>query len=186
MPDNITLNKIDLKYIFIILIAVFFSTLFHELAHWSMGEILGNKMNATLNSANIISGEYKHKWDRNLITATGPLFTIIQAIVIYFLLNKYPKRELFPFLLFPLAMRFWAGLANLLGPNDEGRLGLSFGIGLLTISFIVCCFLFFLVYKSSKKHHFSLKFNLLSFLFCSIFLIMLSFINEYFKIRIIS
>ncbi|RED24792.1 hypothetical protein BD847_1528 [Flavobacterium cutihirudinis] len=179
------LNKIDLKYILIILIAVFFSTLFHELAHWSMGEILGNKMTASLNSANTISGEFKHEWNRNFITAAGPIFTILQAIAVFFLLNKYPKKELFPFLLFPFAMRFWAGLANLLGPNDEGRLGLSLGIGLLTISFIVCCFLFFLVYKSSKKHHFTLKFNLISFLFCSVFLIALSFINEYFKIRII-
>lgn len=185
MIKNSTLEKIDLKYIVIILIAVFLSTLFHELAHWGTGEILGNKMTASLNSANVISGEYKHEWNRNFITGAGPLFTILQAIVVFFLLNKYPKKELYPFLLFPLAMRFWAGLANLLGPNDEGRLGLSLGVGLLTISFFVCCFLFFLIYKSSKKHHFSLKFNLISFLFCSIFLIALSFINEYFKIRII-
>lgn len=185
MTKNNTFNKIDLKYILIILIAVFFSTLFHELAHWSTGEILANKMTMSLNSANVISGEYKHEWNRNFITMAGPLFTIFQAIAIYFLLNKYPKKELYPFLLFPFAMRFWAGLANLLGPNDEGRFGLSIGVGLLTISFIVCCFLFFLVYKSSKKHHFSLKFNLISFLLCSVFLILLSFVNDYSKLRII-
>lgn len=185
MINDINRNKIDLKYILIILIAVFFSTLLHELAHWSTGELLGNKMTASLNSVNLVSGAYKYEWNRNVVTAAGPLFTIFQAILIYFLLNKYSKKELYPFLIFPLAMRFWAGLANLLGPNDEGRLGLSFGIGLLTLSIIVCSFLFFLVYKSSKKHHFSLKFNLINFLLCSVFLIALSFINEYFKIKII-
>ncbi|MDY0990401.1 hypothetical protein SOM12_23435 [Flavobacterium sp. CFBP9031] len=185
MAKDVTHNKIDLKYILIILIVVFLSTLFHELAHWCTGEILGNKMTASLNSVNLVSGEYKNEWNRNVVTAAGPLFTILQAIVTYILLNKYPKKELYPFLLFTLVMRFWAGLANLLGPNDEGRLGLSFGIGLLTISFIVCSFLFFLIYKSSKKHHFGLKFNLISFLLCSLFLIALSFINEYFKIKII-
>lgn len=178
-------NKIDLKYIFIILIAVFLSTLFHELAHWFTGEILGNKMTMNLNSANVISGEYKHEWNRNIITMAGPLFTVFQAIVIYFMLNKYPEKNLYPFLLFPFTMRFWAGLANLLGPNDEGRFGLSLGIGLLTVSIIVCCFLFFLVFKSSKKHYFNLKFNLISFLLCSLFLIILSFVNEYFKLKII-
>jgi len=185
MTENNTRNKIDLKYILIIIIAVFLSTLFHELAHWLTGEVLGNRMTMSLNSANPISGEYKHEWNRNIITMAGPLFTIFQAITIYFLLNKYPKKELYPFLLFPFAMRFWAGLANLLGPNDEGRFGLSIGVGLLTISCIVSCFLFFLAYQSSKKHHFNLKFNLISFLLCSVFLIALSFINEYFKLRII-
>lgn len=53
-----THQKIDLKYILIVLCAVFFSTLFHELAHWSVGEILGNDMHASLNSAGPISGNY--------------------------------------------------------------------------------------------------------------------------------
>lgn len=185
MTQNNILNKIDLKYVLIVLCAVFFSTLFHEVAHWSMGEILGNDMYTSLNSAGPISGHYIQKWHTHAVTLAGPLFTILQAILFYFLLNKYPKKELYPFLLFPFAMRFWAGLANLLGPNDEGRLGLSLGIGLLTLSIIVSCFLFFLAFKSSKRHNFSLKFNLISFLLCSVFLIILSFVNEYFKLKII-
>ncbi len=177
--------KIDLKYIFIIFLAVLISTIFHELAHWSIGEILGNKMTATLNGTNSVSGELLHEWNRNYITAAGPLFTILQAILFYFLIRKHNKIELYPFILFPFVMRFFAGLANFISPNDEGRIGLSLGIGLFTISIFVCSFLFYLVYKTSKKLTISIKFNIISFTLCCLFLLLLTFIDAKFKIKII-
>jgi hypothetical protein len=178
-------HKIDLKYIFIVFIAVFVSTIFHELAHWTIGEVLGNKMIATLNGTKPISGELLHEWNRNYITMAGPLFTVLQAIFFYFLIVKYKKIELYPFIFFPFVMRLAAGLANFLNPNDEGRIGLSLGIGLFTISIIVCSFLFYLVYKTSKKLTISLKFNIISFILCCLFLLLLTFIDAKFKIKII-
>lgn len=177
--------KINITYIFILLAAVFVTTLLHELAHWAMGEALGYNMTATLNSTDIVLGNFTKEWHKNSTTAAGPLFTILQAVVCYFIVNKKFCKEWYAFLFFPFVMRFWAGLANLLGPNDEGRLGLTFGIGLLSIPFVVCSFLLFLVYKTSKTHHLSFKFNSLSFLFSSLFLLLLVFINDYFHIKII-
>jgi hypothetical protein len=178
-------HRIDLKYIFLIFIAVFASTIFHELSHWSIGEILGNQMVATLNGTNPISGEYLHEWNKNYITLAGPLFTVLQAILFYFLLAKYKKIELYPFLFFPLVMRFAAGLANFMGANDEGRLGLSFGIGLFTISIIVCSFLFILVYRITKELKISMKFNIISFILCCLFLLLLTFVDAKFKVKLI-
>ena len=178
-------HKIDLKYIFIVLIVVFASTIFHELAHWSIGEILGNKMTATLNGTKLISGELSHEWNRNYITLAGPLFTVLQAILFYFLIIKYKKIAFYPFILFPFVMRLAAGLANFLNPNDEGRIGLSLEIGLFTISIFVCSFLFYLVYKTSKKLTISIKFNIISFILCCLFLLLLTFIDAKFKIKII-
>lgn len=176
--------KINLKYIFIIFIAVFASTIFHELAHWFVGEILGNKMTATLNGTKPISGELMHEWNRNYITLAGPLFTVLQAILFYFLIIKYKKIKLYPFILFPFVMRLFAGLANFLNPNDEGRLGLSLGIGLFIISIFVCSFLLFLAYKTSKKLTISIKFNIISFILCCLFLLLLTFIDAKFQIKI--
>lgn len=182
---NIQSNyRIDLIYILIIFIAVLTSTVFHELAHWSMGEILGYEMTASLNGTSLITGEFLYEWEKNLVTIAGPLFTVLQAILLYFLLKKYKSIEFYPFLLFPFVMRFAAGLANFLGPNDEGRLGLSFGIGLLTISIIVCSFLFILVYKTSKELKISLKFNVISFFLCFFVLVLLTFIDAKYKIKI--
>lgn len=178
-------HKINLKYIFIVFIAVFASTIFHELAHWSIGEILGNKMTATLNATNPVSGELLHEWNRNYITIAGPLFTVLQAILFYFLIIKYKKIELYPFVLFPFVMRLAAGLANFLSANDEGRLGLSFGIGLFTISIFVCSFLFYLVYKTTKEQKISIKFSIISFILCCLFFLLLTFIDAKFKIKII-
>ena len=177
--------KINFKYILMIFIAVSASTIFHELAHWSIGEILGNKMTATLNATNPISGELLHEWHRNYITLAGPLFTVLQAILFYYLITKYQKIELYPFILFPFVMRLAAGLANFLNPNDEGRIGLSLGIGLFTISIFVCSILFALVYKTSKVFKIALKFNIINFMFCCLFLLLLVFIDAKFKIIII-
>ncbi len=178
-------HKINLKFIFIVFIAVFAGTIFHELAHWSIGEILGNKMTATLNATNPVSGELLYEWNRNYITSAGPVFTILQAILFYFLIIKYKKIELYPFIFFPFVMRLAAGLANFLNANDEGRLGLSFGIGLFTISVFVCSFLFYLVYKTSKRLEIRIKFNLISFFLCCLFFLLLTFIDAKFKIKII-
>ena len=176
--------KIDLKYIFLIFISVFASTILHEIAHWSIGEILSNKMIATLNGTYPLSGNYLHDWNRNYVTMAGPIFTILQAILFYFLILKYKRIELYPFLFFPFVFRVAAGLANLAGPNDEGRFGMSLGIGLFTVSIVVCSFLFYLVFKTSKRLNISLKFNVISFSLCVLFLLLLTFIDHKFQIRL--
>lgn len=177
--------KINFKYIIILFIAVFLSCFFHEFAHWLTGEILGNKMTMSLNRVSSISGDYKSKWHENVITISAPIFTIIQAIAFYFIMNRNKSIYLYPFLFFPFVYRLSAGLANMLGPNDEGRFGMSFGLGLYTISILFCSFLFFLIYKTSLKNKFGLMFNLISFFMCVFALLFITFIDQYFKIKII-
>ena len=87
--NKIIKSKINLKYILLLFIAVFASTIFHEYAHWSIGEILGNEMNATLNGTNPVAGVYINEWNRNYVTLAGPLFTVLQAILFYVLIKKY-------------------------------------------------------------------------------------------------
>lgn len=177
--------KIDLKYIFPIFISVFASTILHEIAHWSMGEVLGNKMIATLNGTYASSGNYLQDWHRNYVTMAGPVFTVLQAVLFYFLILKYRRIELYPFLFFPFVFRVAAGLANFAGPNDEGRFGMSLGIGLFTVSIVVCSFLYHLVFNMSKRLNIRLKFNIISFFLCVLFLLFLTFIDHKFQIKLI-
>lgn len=178
-------KKINLTYILALFIAVFLSCFFHEFAHWITGELLGNKMSMSLNGASPILGEYKHTWNANIITISAPIFTVLQAILFYSIVNRTKNINLYPFLFFPFVYRFFAGIANMFGPNDEGRFGMSFGLGLYTVSILFSSFLLFLIIKFSIKNKISLKFNLITFFLCAIFLLLIVFADQYFKIKII-
>ncbi len=178
-------QKINLSYLAYLFIAVLLSCFFHEFAHWITGEILGNKMSMTMNGAAPISGKYTEKWHGNIISIAGPAFTVAQAILFYFLLNKTKNSKLYAFFFFPFVYRFFAGIANVFEANDEGRIGLHFGLGLYTISIILSGFLLFLIIKLSIKHKLSLKFNLITFFLCAISLFLVVLADQYFGLTII-
>ena len=178
-------TKITLKYISFLFLAVFLSCFFHEFAHWAAGEMLGNPMSMRMNSVSTISGEYKHEWNRNIISAAGPLFTVLQAVVFYYIVDKNKNILLYPYLFFPFVYRLFGGVANVFGANDEGRIGLSFGIGLYTISIVVVAFLLYLVIRFSSKNKIGFKFNLITFFLSAIFFFAIVLADQYFKIKII-
>lgn len=175
--------KFNLKYTLFLFIAVLLSCFFHEFSHWLTGEVLGNKMSMSLNSASPVSGEYIEQWHANIITISAPIFTVLQAVFFYFYIDKVKKITLYPFLFFPFVYRFSAGVANVFGANDEGRFGLSFGLGLYTVSIIFSAFLLFLIIKTSQKHKIGLKFNLLTFFLCAVSLFLVVLIDQYFKLE---
>ncbi|OEK04943.1 hypothetical protein [Roseivirga misakiensis] len=178
-------GEIRFNYVATLFIAVLISCFLHEFAHWITGEILGNRMSMSLNGANPISGEYPEQWHANIISIAGPLLTILQAIIFYYIIHKRQNINLYPFMFFPFVYRFAAGIANVFGANDEGRVGLSFGLGLYTISVVFSGLLLFLVWKVSTKYKLGLKFNLITFLLSAVFLFTIVFIDQYFKIKII-
>lgn len=177
--------KITPSYIFIIFLSVLLSCFFHEFAHWLMGEYLGNEMTMSMNTVKTVAGYYEEEWHRNIITSAGPIFTVLQAIFFFFILDKNRNILFYPIFFFPLVYRFFAGLANIFEANDEGRLGLHFGIGLYTLSILVTGFLLLLVILISRKHKIGFSFNLINFLFCSVFLLAVVFADQYFKIQLI-
>jgi accessory gene regulator protein AgrB len=82
-------------------------------------------------------------------------------------------------------MRLGAGVANIFEPNDEGRISLYFGLNLYTIVFIVVGFLFFLVYKTSKRDNYKVKTNIFTFIMSLLFIILISYIDAKFKIKFV-
>lgn len=178
-------RKVNFKYIILLFSAVLLSCFFHEFAHWITGELLGNKMSMSLNGASLISGEYKNEWNANIVTISAPIFTVIQAIIFYFVVNRTKNINYYPLLFFPFFYRFSAGLATMFGANDEGRFGMSLGLGLYTVSILLISFLLFLIIRSSVNNRISLKFNLVTFFLCAISLLVVVFIDQYFKIKII-
>ncbi len=182
--------KMDLmewtKYIAIMVVATFLTFFFHEMCHWIAYELLGYDAGFTLNGASVKDSSIKlTKAHRIITSASGPVFTIIQGIVFCFVLKKHKNTILYPFLFLPFIMRLGATWANQFQPNDEGRISLDLGFNLYTISTIVVAFLFFLVFRISKKNKFPLVLNIITFI-VSIFVKSLnSMFDSKYKIRFV-
>ncbi len=88
----------SLKYIAYSLIAVILTFLIHECTHWVMGELLGYEMIMTLNKAYPAKLSYDKDWHYTLMSAVGPLITLLQALIIYLIIKRTSRRNLYPFL----------------------------------------------------------------------------------------
>ena len=173
-------TKISPQYILICLGAVIFTWITHEFAHWFTGEILGYDMTMTLNGVSS-SDPYKSTIHKVLVNASGPLMTLIQAFVFFFILSKHPNFSLFPFLFTPFYMRFLAGGMNFISLNDEGKIGEALGIGIYTLPIIISAILFILVLMVSKKWVYQRKFIIWTTLLIMLFSSILILADQFFK-----
>lgn len=177
--------KINLKYILITAIAVFLSFELHELAHFFTGELLGNEMAMTLNSGYPVNGFYLEEWQYTVVSAAGPLFTIVQALIFYFLLKRRNNYYLYPWLLLPFFMRFSAMVLSFSRPNDEARISNYLGLGMFALPLLVSIFLFFLVFRINKEYNYTKRFNLISVLLIIFFYSVIILTDKYFHIRLL-
>jgi len=177
-------QKITSKYVLASALAVLFTWFIHEFTHWITSESLGYESIMRINSVTPLAGQEVADLHKIYISASGPLITIIQAIIVFIVLLKRWKKLIYPLLFTPLYMRIMAGGMNFIKPNDEGRISEFFGIGLYTLSFIVSAFLFFLVYKISKKYDLHRKFIIWTTLLVMIFSSILILSDQIIKIRI--
>lgn len=174
--------NINFSYVAVSFIAVFLTFFFHEGAHYIMGETLGYDMWMNLNSAGIKdNGTYNKAWENQLVSAAGPIFTIIQAIIFYLLIKKSKNLNWYPFLFVTALMRFFAAVISaFIMSNDEARISEWLGIGKMTLPVIVSLFLIILISKTTIEQKISWKFNLVTFLLISINITVLVYINQYF------
>ena len=156
------MNRIltGLTYAGVVLLAVCFTWGIHELAHWLAYKALGYDAVMTLNTVSLQNGEIQREWHEILISAAGPVITIVQALVVYrWLAKRGWMANLYPLLLVPFYMRLLAGVMNVINLNDEGRISHFLGIGDYTLSIAVCALLGALVFKISRKYKPGWKFQ---------------------------
>ncbi|MEQ9266355.1 MAG: hypothetical protein RLN81_14090 [Balneolaceae bacterium] len=179
-------QKINLKYIFAGAAAVLFTWLIHEFTHWLTSELLGYETVMRLNSAFSVKGQNPTEFHRAIISISGPLITILQALIVFYILksrdwNKY----LYPLLFTAFYMRLLAGIMNFINVNDEGRVGEYLGIGTFTLSIFVSLLLFYLVYQISKKYALNWKFQLGTYLIVMVVSSLLILSDQFLGIRIL-
>ena len=169
-----------------IILATFLTFFFHEMFHWVAYEIMGYDAGFTLNTSSLKNPKIELSKTQRIITSgSGPLFTILQAIVFYFILRKRNNLMLYPFLFLPFVMRFGAGIANVFEPNDEGRISLYLGLNLYAISIIIVSFLWYLVYKTSKRAKYGIKTNIFTFIMALLLILLISYADQKFNLRFI-
>jgi hypothetical protein len=176
---------IDKRYILVFSIAVFSSWVLHEFAHWAAGELLGYKMAMTLNSSYPVDGKYLQNWHYQVISAAGPIFTLIEALLIFWLMIQRKRILLYPFIFTCFYMRFFATVISLLNPNDEARISKAIGLGKFTLPVIITTILFFLLYKISKVYNFEKKFNLANMGLVILFSSVIIMADSFFKIHLL-
>jgi hypothetical protein len=179
-------KKVTFKYFLAIFVAVIFTWLIHEFAHWLTAKLLGYESIMKLNGTFYADGENPTERHKILVSAAGPIVTILQGLVVFLFLkyrdwNKY----LYPVLFIAFYMRFLAGLMNFANLNDEGRIGQFLGIGNFTLSILVSGLLFYMVYSISKNYNLNWKFQALTTLFVIVTSSFLILSDMFFGIRIL-
>lgn len=172
-------------YVICVLLAVAATWLFHEFAHWVVGEMLGNHMVMTLNTSYPLLRKYEQPWHESLISAAGPLITLLQAFIFYYLIKKNSGRLMFPFLITCLYMRTLAGIMNLIHLNDEGRISKALGLGPFVLPILMVGILFYLVYEVVQDKKFKGKFITITVLLIMVFSSVLILSDQMFGIKLI-
>ncbi|MBW1295971.1 hypothetical protein [Aquimarina litoralis] len=172
-------SSINIKYILITAVAVVSSFFFHEFAHFITGKLLGYEMGMTLNSAFLLEGEYQYGWHQQLVSAAGPIFTITQAFIIFYIIRKTDNKYWYPFLFFAFYSRVLAMIISIFNPNDEARISAWLGLGYWILPLLVGFTLFTLLLKTSKEQKYNLKFNLINYFLSSVFIAGVVFSDQY-------
>ena len=180
-----TKKTINSKYILITAIAVVVSWVLHEFAHWTTGTLLGYEMGMTFNKAFPVSGKYNSDWHYQVISAAGPVFTLVEAFVVFLITQRKKPILLYPFLFTCFYMRLFAAVITIRNPNDEARISKSIGLGTYTLPVIIVAILAFLVYKISVKYQFSRKFNLINLGLVIFFSSVIILTDQYFHPRLL-
>lgn len=179
-------KSINLKYIGTTLLAVVLTWLLHEFTHWFTAEALGYTAFMSLNGTSFADHENITDLHHTLISAAGPIITLLQAVVV-FLFLKYNRWNgyLYPLLFTAFYMRLLAGGMNIINLNDEGRISQFLGLGTYTIPLLVSAFLLYLVYKVTKQHHLSWKFQSTTTLLVMLFSSILILLDQFLGIRLL-
>src|SRR5690606_10396424 len=123
-----------------------------------------------LNSASPVNGNYINSLHENIVSVSGPVFTIMQAVAFYLIIKKNKNYMLYPFVFVPFLMRVMATVISIYNPNDESRVSEWLGIGQWSLPIFVVLFLFTLIYKSSKQQGYTFKFNAINYLLATVFI----------------
>ena len=115
-------SRIDFKTALAFIPIAFFTYLFHELGHWTLGELSGNAMTISLNNSAPRNGVFSS--DRAALWSSigGPAFTILQGLLFLVLTSFTRSVYAYSFAFFAVFSRTFSILFGGLDLQDEARI----------------------------------------------------------------
>jgi hypothetical protein len=153
------LKPVDIRFFLLFIPAAYCSYLFHEFGHWTVGEILGNRMAYSLNYVWPISGSFIKPGHELYSSIGGPGFSILQAALAWIVIEKLHTLYAYPFAFFPMFSRFFSVLLGGFEKQDEAKIASLMGIGTYTAAVIVLIVLLAIVIRCSHILRLDLKTN---------------------------
>lgn len=153
------------RFYAILLATGWLTFLFHELAHWSTGTMLGHSMLLELNQVQAL--DPMPPGHALLVDAAGPLVTVLQAIVGFAMLCRRSNLG-FALLYNAFFMRLLATGVSAWHPNDEMRISTELGLGAWTLPVLVATGLLILVVAASRRLKLTLRDQLLAYAVTSV------------------
>lgn len=144
-------KPIDIRFFLLFIPVAYGSYLFHELGHWTVGEILGNQMLYSLNYVWPRDGQYVHASHDLYVSIGGPAFSILQSAVALLIIEKHSALYAYAFAFFPMFNRFFSILLGGFSKQDEARISVLMGTGPYLVAFIVLAILLLMVIRCSYK-----------------------------------
>jgi hypothetical protein len=166
-----------LRFIVLFFLAGITTFILHEGAHWLTGELLGYNMWVNINSAGLAEGEYQSGAHAQIVSISGPIFTVLQGVIAFVIVRKSKSLIAFTFLFSALMMRFIAGLMSFIIPNDEARVSEYLGLGTWTLHILVIAFLLGLTIFAGRHMKFRLRDYGLAYLVVSMVAAIIVFIE---------
>lgn len=149
------------------LVAIGLATyLAHEGAHWLMGEALGYPMRYGLNR--VAATVPTTARDAALISAAGPVLTIMQGVVAFLVVRRRGSATAFAVLLWAAFMRAVASGISLFMPNDEARVSEALGLGTWTLPLLVTGVLVVLAWIAARRMRVGWRSGLICYVVLSI------------------
>lgn len=152
---------------YVVLFFVGIGTFFiHEFAHWIAGVAIGHDMVATPN--HVWSRNPMSTFDQTIVSSAGPLITIAQGIMGFWLVKRHRSQVGFALLYMAFFMRLLAAGMSFFNPNDEARISQLLGLGTWTLPLIVVLGLFCLLMSASRNLKLKFRDQFLCYLLASI------------------
>lgn len=136
------------RFYAVLLVAGLLTYLVHEGAHWVVGNSVGLDVRYSLNG--VTPRGPATAAQHLLMSAAGPLITILQAVIAFLLVRRYASASAFAFLLWAAFMRVVASGISLILPNDEARIGSALHLGYWTLPLLVSLLLIGLAWHAAR------------------------------------
>jgi hypothetical protein len=157
ISNDLNESQITLSVVLLMIPIAFFTYLFHELGHWTLGELMGNDMTISLNNSAPRSGYFIKKSHSLWSAIGGPLFTILQALLFLIVAKRTKSIYAYSFIFMAVFSRFFSIVFGGISLQDESRIASMLNVNEYLVASIVLIILAILLWVSSRIMELNLK-----------------------------